>query len=284
MKPPPFIDRDQVRAALGPRAAADALEAALRAGLDPESQPSREVLDVGSGHLLVMPAATGRSVTVKLATVGGTPRIQGIAVVFDADRLEPVMLIDGVALTELRTVAVTLAALRRMVRGPVGHLVVFGRGPQGVAHAAALGEEMAPATVTVLDSSSTAAEVAAAVECADLVCCATTAREPLFAGDLVADAAVVVAVGSHEPTARELDATLVRRSAVVVEARRSALDEAGDLIMAGLDAARLTTLAELVAGAPLPDRGPRVFKSTGMAWEDAVVADALLASREAARG
>lgn len=281
MKPPPFIDRDQVRRALSPLAAADALEGALRAGLDPESQPPREVLDVDSGHLLVMPATTGRNVTVKLATVGGTPRIQGIVVVFDAERLTPVTLIDGVALTELRTAAVTLVALRRMVRGPVGDLVVFGRGPQGVVHAAALKEELAPATTTVLDSSSTAAEVTEAVKRADLVCCATTAREPLFAGDLVADSAVVVAVGSHEPAARELDATLVRRSAVVVEARRSALAEAGDVIMAGLEAHDLTTLAELIAGAALADQGPRVFKSTGMAWEDAVVADALLASREA---
>jgi ornithine cyclodeaminase len=61
-----------------------------------------------------------------------------------------------------------------------------------------------------------------------------------------------------------------------VESRASALREAGDVILAGLAAEDLTTLAELVRGAA-PPAGQRVFKSTGMAWEDAVVAAALVA-------
>jgi ornithine cyclodeaminase len=36
----------------------------------------------------------------------------------------------------------------------------------------------------------------------------------------------------------------------------------------------LVTLRELVSGAEVPS-GPRLFKSTGMAWEDAVVAAAV---------
>jgi ornithine cyclodeaminase len=63
----------------------------------------------------------------------------------------------------------------------------------------------------------------------------------------------------------------MRRAQVVVESRASALREAGDVLMAGVT--ELTTLAEDAA----PDFArPRVFKSTGMAWEDAVVAAALL--------
>jgi ornithine cyclodeaminase len=38
------------------------------------------------------------------------------------------------------------------------------------------------------------------------------------------------------------------------------------------------TLAELVGGREIPAGVPRVFKSTGMAWEDAVVAAAVLAA------
>ena len=37
---------------------------------------------------------------------------------------------------------------------------------------------------------------------AEVVVCATSARSPLFDAELIADTAVVVAVGSHEPDAR----------------------------------------------------------------------------------
>jgi ornithine cyclodeaminase len=87
----------------------------------------------------------------------------------------------------------------------------------------------------------------------------------------------VVAIGSHEPEARETDNRLARRATVVVESRASALREAGDVIAAGLGSDDVVTLRELVDGAVIP-AGPRLFKSTGMAWEDAVVAGATLAA------
>jgi len=87
-----------------------------------------------------------------------------------------------------------------------------------------------------------------------------------------------VAIGSHEPAARETDDALAARATVVVESRASALREAGDVVRAieagALSAGDLVTLREVVAGAE-PPPGPRLFKSTGMAWEDAVVAAAL---------
>ena len=95
----------------------------------------------------------------------------------------------------------------------------------------------------------------------------------------MADGATVVAIGSHQPEAREIDDALVRRATVVVESRTAALREAGDVIGAigsgALGRDQLITLAELVRGEPALDpAAPRLFKSTGMAWEDAVVAAA----------
>jgi len=66
----------------------------------------------------------------------------------------------------------------------------------------------------------------------------------------------------------------------VVESRASALREAGDVIQAlsagVLREDDLVGLAELVRGeaSPIPGR-PRFFKSTGMAWEDLVLAAAV---------
>ena len=120
------------------------------------------------------------------------------------------------------------------------------------------------------------------VAAADIICCCTTARAPLFDGSVVAGHATVVAIGSHEPGVRETDDALARRATVVVESRASALREAGDVIGAiasgAIAESNLVTLSELVGGrATVADDRPRLFKSTGMAWEDAVVSAALVA-------
>ena len=126
-----------------------------------------------------------------------------------------------------------------------------------------------------------AADVDELVAAADVICCATTAREPLFDGALVADHATVVAIGSHEPDARETDDALARRATVVVESRASALREAGDVIgaiargCAARGGARDAGEAR-ARGRRSAAHRPRLFKSTGMAWEDAVVASALV--------
>jgi ornithine cyclodeaminase/alanine dehydrogenase-like protein (mu-crystallin family) len=231
-----------------------------------------------------MPSVVGGHAAVKLVTVGGEPRIQGVCVVFDAATLAPVALVDGIALTNLRTPAVSACAVRRLAAANA-RLLVFGRGPQARAHVDAMRAVRPIEHVDMVGRDH--GDIGELVAAADIVCCCTTAREPLFDGALVADHATVVAIGSHEPDAREVDDTLVARATVVVESRSSALREAGDVIAAvrsgALAEGELMTLAELVRGAaPVPE-GPRLFKSTGMAWEDGVVA-AALASRSPAGG
>ena len=111
--------------------------------------------------------------------------------------------------------------------------------------------------------------------------CATAARTPLFDSDVVRDDGVVIAVGSHEPDARELDASLLGRATVVVEDVATALREAGDVVMARrdgtLDPSQVLPMRDVVTGSVQPpvDR-PLVFKSVGMSWEDLVVAQAVL--------
>jgi ornithine cyclodeaminase len=269
-----------VARALGVAEAADALESALTGELDPEQEAPRSVIGVGAGQLLVMPSAVGAHAVVKLVTVGGMPRVQGVCVVFDTDTLAPVALLDGIALTNLRTAAVSALAVRRLAGPDARRALVFGRGPQARAHVDAIRAVRPIEHVDVVGRGDRLPDEVLAA--ADVICCCTTAREPLFDGARVAGGATVVAIGSHEAGVRETDDALAARAVVVVESRASALREAGDVIGAiasgALDPGALVTLRELVAGhVELPAGRPRLFKSTGMAWEDAVVAGAVVA-------
>ena len=299
----PFLDAAAV-AALSPLEAVDALEAALRAGLDPDADPPRQAVGTEAGEILIMPSASRGAAGVKLVTVApgnpdrGLPRIQGVYALFDPATLAPAALVDGIALTNLRTAAVSALAVRHLAAPRARRLLVFGTGAQGWAHVGALravAPDLERVDVVARDPARLRAFVARvqdepglearaaspdAARDADLIVCATTSREPLFDGALVRAGATVVAIGSHEPAAREVDATLAGAATVVVESRGSALREAGDVIAAidagVLDADALVPIAALVRGdaAAAPGR-PRLFKSTGMAWEDLVVAAAV---------
>ncbi|MFF5970507.1 ornithine cyclodeaminase family protein [Streptomyces sp. NPDC012769] len=287
--------------------AVDALAEVLREGLDPERCPRRTSVPVPAGELLLMPAATGTWAGVKITGVApgnpavGLPRITGGYLLLDGATLEPVALLDGAALTALRTPAVSALALRHLTPpGRPSRLVLFGSGPQAYGHLTAVlaVREVAETVVVARDPergrrlvaharalgvpearTGTAGDVAGA----DLVVCCTTARTPLFDGRLVPAGATVVAVGSHEPDARETDTALVRRSSVYVESRAAALREAGDLLIPEAEGAIgpghiAGTLADLVTGrcpAPADGTAPRLFKSVGMAWEDLAVAVAV---------
>jgi ornithine cyclodeaminase len=262
-------------AALPVTAAIEALETALRDGLDPAADTPRT--SVGwppAGELLVMPARFGPYAGVKLTTIApaAMPRIKGVYVLFDAETLAPLATMDGAALTTLRTPAMTAVAVRALARPESSRLVVFGRGPQAIAHSDAIAAVLPIDTLDFVDVGDDSSFVTEA----DVICCCTTAREPVFDGSLVRDDAVVAAIGSHEPDARELDTGLMRRSAVVVESIATATKEAGDVILAGLAPESLITIDALIAGTATPaaDR-PRVWKSAGMAWQDVVVASAV---------
>jgi ornithine cyclodeaminase/alanine dehydrogenase-like protein (mu-crystallin family) len=274
------LDAEEVRRRLPVLAVVDALEEALRAGLDPEAELPRAVVDVEGGDLLVMPSAAAAHPIVKLVTVGGRPRVQGVCVAFDGETLAPRAIVDGVAVTNLRTSAVSALAVRHLAAPDAKRLLVFGRGPQAEAHVEAM-RAVRPIEHVDMLGRDDGEGVADAVAAADVICCCTTAREPLFDGALAADHAAVVAIGSHEPDVREVDDALAARATVVVESVSSALREAGDVLLAVragvLRAEALVPLAAVVRGesVPAPSR-PRLFKSTGMAWEDAVTVDALL--------
>jgi len=290
---------------------ADAVAAvakALSGGLDPQASMQRSIHDVEHGQLLVMPAETANGFGVKLSTVTpgnpgrGSPRVQALYVLYDRVTLTPVALLDGTALTTLRTPAVSAVAADHLAAPEARRLVVFGSGPQAWGHVEALRTIRPLADVTVVGRDRSRAEALVTrvatsglparvgsgddVADADVVVCATTSREPLFDGRRLRPGTCIVAVGSHEPDARELDdATIGSAERVVVESRGVAMREAGDIIQAvragAVHEESLVDLREVVRLAPMA--GSSVFKSVGMGWQDLVVADLAFGRWAAAR-
>ncbi|ATY11393.1 ornithine cyclodeaminase [Amycolatopsis sp. AA4] len=272
-----------------------AIRAALTGGLDPDQDPPRAVVPVPAGQFLLMPASWDRYAGVKVASVApgnparGLPRIQGHYLLMDGPTLTPMALLDGVALTSVRTAAVSAVAADLLAVPDAERLVVFGTGPQAQSHLEAFLAVRPVQEVVVVGRNPARTEAFVArypfartgtpddVSSADLIVCCTSSRTPVFEGAKVPEHATVVAVGSHEPDAREVDDVLIGRSTVVVEAIGAATREAGEVVLAmesgALAAGDLVSLAALAQGFAVPP-GPRLFKSVGMAWEDLVVAAA----------
>jgi ornithine cyclodeaminase len=290
------LDADAV-AALGPAGAVRAITDALGAGLDPATDPPRTAVGLTSGQFLLMPSETPSAAGVKVATVApdnparGLPRISAAYLLFDRETLALRAVLDGTALTTLRTPAVSVAAVLPALPERPLRVAVVGAGPQAVGHVATVAAVRPLAATTSLVRDPSRAPLAAvelgsaesddALRTADVVVCATSARPPLFDSSLLRDGTVVVAVGSHEPDARELDARLLGRATVVVEDVATALREAGDVVLAiaegALTAADLVPMRDVATGTvTLSAARPLVFKSVGMAWQDLVVAEAVL--------
>ena len=297
-----LFDTEDVRERIPMRAAIDQLQLVLRQGFDPDDDPARSIIDVRAGQLLLMPADLGAYAGQKLGMVApgnparGLERIQAVYVLLDAETLSPVALMDGTELTSIRTPAVSAAAVDVLAAPDAERLVVFGSGPQATRHVEAMrairpireavivGRDLERAQAAADASARYGVEArvgsAADVEGADIIVCATTAREPLFEDALVRDHATIVAVGSHEAAARELPGELVGRSQVVVETLRVGTTEAGDVIQAiaegHLSEAELVTMRQLIAGeVPAAADRPRIVKTCGMGWQDLAVASLL---------
>jgi ornithine cyclodeaminase/alanine dehydrogenase-like protein (mu-crystallin family) len=293
----PYIDEKTLFDLVSWSDAVTALEQAILGGLDPASAPARSIIDVANGQLLLMPAETGQGVGIKVGTVTpcnperGLPRVQALYLLLDGTTHEPIALMDGTALTTLRTPAVSAVAVKHLARANATRMVVFGSGPQAWGHVEAVRAVRPLESVVVVgrdrgraealvhrlarDGLSSAVGRAESVAEADVVACATTAREPLFDGHLLPEDACVVAVGSHERDARELDEVVLGTAGrIVVETPAVALREAGDVIIAVAAGAvaekHLVGIADAVRLEP--GAGRSVFKSVGMGWQDLVVA------------
>jgi ornithine cyclodeaminase len=228
---------------------------------------------------------------------------QGIVVLFDGEDGRVTGLLDASAITAIRTAAVSAVATRALAREGASTLAVLGAGVQATAHIEAMAcvlplervriysrrpEPAAELAATTAErfawDVSAAASVEDALREADVVVTTTTAREPIVELAWLAPGTHVNAVGSSIPTTRELDGATMAAARIVVDARESALNESGDVLLAMREGAlaedvALAELGEVLIGSAQGRRSPgelTVFVSLGLAVEDLAAAELAL--------
>lgn len=125
-----------------------------------------------------------------------------------------------------------------------------------------------------------AASAEEVVRRSDIVVTITTASLPLFSAEWLENGTHITAAGSNSLIRREIDEATVRRAArIVVDARPTALREAGDLLplleKGRLNDGQLIELGEVMVGARpgrLDSGEVTLFESQGMAIQDLALA------------
>lgn len=312
------LSRADVESLLEPRALIDAVAVAmtdLSAGR--ASMPDRVaalvpehagLLGAMPGYVPSLNALSAKLVTLFPGNAGGRlPTHQALISVFDPETGEPVALMDGTAITALRTGAGSALSTRLLARPDSRVLAIIGTGVQARAHArtvplvrefgelrvagrdAAKAERLAEELRAEGLPARAAGSCAEAIRGADVVCAATHALEPVVRREWLSPGTHVTSVG-YNPHGRELDDATVADSLLVVESRATALAPlpagANDLTQPIRDgvigAAHVhAELGELISG----DRPGRssveqvtLYKSVGVAVQDSAAA-ALVLSR-----
>lgn len=314
MPPLPFLDADTLRRVVAIPDLLDAVETAFRdvaTGRDRSPLRSRVPLPAG-GDLLLMPGVRegGAGASVKLVTVvpsnpgRGLPTIHALVFWLDAVTGEPRALLDGEMLTAMRTGAASGVATRLLAREESRVLALFGAGGQAewqlrcVAAARPI-EEVRVVTRSPASREAFATRMATAtglavravgdpreaLDGADVVCCATTATDPLFEADWVAPGTHLNGIGAFRRGMVELPPALFARAQVVaVDSREAAGEEAGDLIAAmesgEVAQERIVEIGTIERGwaTSRPPDAITVFKSVGLALQDVAATELAVAS------
>ncbi len=307
-----LLDLDRLVEALGP--------AMVELSAGRVSMPPRIVVQVRErgGLLGAMPVFldSTQTLSTKLVSVFpenaalGLPSHQAVILVFDAHTGSPRAMLDGTAITALRTAAGSALATKLLARPEACVLAIVGTGVQARAHANAIPRVRPIKEVRVVGRNraralAMAEEIARglgiptkvfevgkeAFAGADVICATTHSAEPVVKGAWLAPGVHVNSVGLN-PNGPELDGEAVRRALVVVETRGAALaplpSGSTDLrwaIRDGLIGEEHihAEIGELISGARPGRTSPdqiTLYKSVGVAVQDAVAAHLVLEAAE----
>lgn len=312
MEVPPLriISAAEVRRCLPMADAIAAMESVfIRLSAGEAVLPPRTHLELPASHgsVLIMPSALPAAGCFGLKSVAlfagnparGLPRIQSIMLLQDGETGCGLAMMDGASLTAIRTGAASGVATRWLARPDACRVAIFGAGVQGrtqleavaavrpvrlariydpaPGQAAMLADELSGRLGFPVEAAATPAE---ALHRADIVCTATVSKTPVFEDESLAPGVHINAVGSYQPTVREIPAATVCRARIVVDHTASASEEAGDLLIPvreGLlpEQALNVEIGQIAAGRMPGRQSPgevTLFKSVGVAVQDLAAA------------
>jgi thiomorpholine-carboxylate dehydrogenase len=326
-----YIPESEVRERLTYAALVPAIrEALIDLSAGRVQQPLRTILRTGSGEgirngwFAVMPVIAGDFMAVKTVTFYPGNAEQGLhthmAIVELLRRAtgEPLALMDGRLITEMRTAAASAVALDALGAQSVASLGILGSGVQARSHLAALrhvrpgltdiriwsrtpanaqrlADEIGADEVNAGGHGASGSHVIAGAErpqlrvravpieeaaAADVVLTATSSTVPILEGRWLGPHALVLAVGATGATLRELDDELMHSCYIVADSREAVERESGDVRISG---ARVDAeIGEILASpATVPRKKQVLFKSVGLAIEDLTAARLVWQARQA---
>ena len=253
-------------------------------------QPLRNMLTIEEGrrYLGIMPAVADDAMGAKLVSFypgnAGTSVATHLAVIvlFRPDTGEPLAVMDGRLITEMRTAAVSAAVTKYLAAPDSRVLALLGSGVQAEAHFHALSRIRSFEEIRVWSRTPAHAEhfakkhgvdavtLETAIAGADVIVTATNALEPILKGEWLKPGAHVNAVGSPRPNWRELDDAAMANM-LIVDSREAVLGESGDVILSA--ATIYAEAGEIFAGTKeAPVAATTIFKSVGIAIEDIAAA------------
>src|SRR5712692_5696578 len=286
-----FLDEERVRGLLRWPELIPAMERALgEFSRGRVLQPVRQMLTIEEGkrYLGIMPAVAEEAMGLKLVSFypgnagTGLPTHLAMILLFNPETGEPLAVMDGRLITEMRTAAVSAAVTRHLSSPDSRVLAILGSGVQAAAHLEALSKVRHFDEVRVWSRTREHAErfarehkarsmdAESAVRGADVIVTATNSLEPILKGAWLKPGAHVNAVGSPRPTWRELDDDAMA-NVLVVDSREAALKESGDVILSKAkihaEAGEIFDGSKTVSASEIT-----VFKSLGLAIEDVAAA------------
>ena len=309
-----YISEQEVRSVLTYEALIPAIRQALidfSAGR--VNQPPRMILHAGNaedhrnGWFVVMPVVAGDVMGVKTVTWYpandelGLHTHMAIVELLSRATGEPLAVMDGRLITEMRTAAVSavaFAALAPLHFEPAPKSFgILGSGVQARAHIEALKHvwpEMTEIRIwsrTPCNAQRLADEVGATAVSieeasgAEVVLTATSAQAPVLKGELLRRDALVLAVGATDASIREIDDQAMLSSFIVAESRSCVERESGDVLLSGAQVN--ADLGEILARPreeEIPRDRPIIAKSVGMAIEDVTAARLVWQGRQTGSG
>lgn len=304
-RPVSFVSSQTVREVLDWSDAVDRLRAAYTAPLSPQCIPPRALARGAACVLRTMSAAPpgGRFMGAKIFGVGPKKMVNYAIILIEQDSGLIAAIVDGAAITALRTAATSALALDRLAKSGPLRVGVLGSGAEAQAHVAAAAHVRRLSQVKVFSPTEARREAFAEsirqqfnLECVaaqsadeaaagvDVLIAAARSRDesPILHARMLRAGMTAISIGSTLPEQREVDVSAVELCDLIVcDAVDEVLNETGDMLAAR--AAQLDVHAKAVSLNALLSKQCEervaaakhvMFKSVGNAMQDIVIAEA----------